>query len=571
MLKEKSKKIEYHILLTIVFIILSLIFVLPFAKMNTIFSGDDMYYHLQRINELINNFRNGNFFIGIYTHTFDKVGYPLNLFYPWITLIPFVAFSIFIKSQALAIYLGISFFTFLTLIFTYWTTKKYSKNSIQSVITAIMYSFCSYRTIDIFARFALGEYIALTFLPLCIYGLYSVVHGNYRDWPFLAFGMSFVLLSHVLSTYIYAIFLVVLFMLCLFNPVNDKLKRLIALIKAIIVSIASSAIFLFPFLEQILFQKFRQPGKVEMSDLALIPSKLVEASINNTLGRNVSGNTYNIGFILLVVIILGIIFYSKFKLDYKIIFMLAIIFLIATTTLLPWSQIEKTSISVIQFPWRFLGISSYLLSIVGGYEYTLITRNKKKISFLTIGIVLILIPWYSGISNMKRDIVNPEQYVNYHYIVLKGNRFTYSHEVGNNLKNQFYLDQYSPKNGLSSLSDVINHNALVNGKVVNLDKMNSNSANKLEFYSNKFKNSRNIILPMYMYRNLYAINGNGQKLTISTNKDSRIKINNTFGSNKIIIQYKLSKIDIFSIILSVVTWALGIFLFIKNSFIKFRS
>ena len=63
MLKEKSKKIEYHILLTIVFIILSLIFVLPFAKMNTIFSGDDMYYHLQRINELINNFRNGNFFI----------------------------------------------------------------------------------------------------------------------------------------------------------------------------------------------------------------------------------------------------------------------------------------------------------------------------------------------------------------------------------------------------------------------------------------------------------------------------------------------------------------------------
>lgn len=126
-ISDVNHNIVKRIFLLIIFLTLSLLFVLPFAKTGTIFFSDDMYYHIQRINELITNNKSGNFFIGIYTNTFDKIGYPLNLFYPWVTLLPFVLFSLAIKNQVLAIYLGIAFFNFLTLIFTYWTTKSIVK------------------------------------------------------------------------------------------------------------------------------------------------------------------------------------------------------------------------------------------------------------------------------------------------------------------------------------------------------------------------------------------------------------------------------------------------------------
>lgn len=561
-----KKRILFNALILCAFIILSLIFCLFFIKTKTIYLGDDMYYHLSRINELISNAKDGNVFVGIYTNTFDKVGYPLNLFYPWITLLPFVLIYSGIKNLTVAVYLGISFYTFLTLLFTHWVTFKYCHRKSQAFITACVYAFCSYRVIDAFSRFALGEFIAMTFLPLVVYGAYAIIKGNYRDWPFLSFGISFVLLSHLLSTIIYVLFLIILAIAIFFTTGEfDSIRnRAFSLIKSIIFAVTSSAIFIFPFLEQILFQKFRQPSKVDMAEQALIPSKLLECSLNNTIGRVISGNVYNIGFILLLVVILGIMYYRKMEQNYKLIFILALVFFFASTNLLPWVQLQKTPISFIQFPWRLLAISSFLLSELGGYEFTLITQNKNKILSVIITVFLILIPWYSGISNLKRDIAKPEQYIAYHYIELNNNRFNYSHGAKQATKNMFYLDQYTPKKGLPTLNNVYNHYAIIGHKKVKLDNPKSDGSNKLSYTSKDFINGVSITLPMYVYKNLYVINGNGKKLPFTADKNGQIKINNSFGSSKIVVQYRLSKLDVCSIILSVGTWLLGMFVIMKR-------
>lgn len=555
-----------NILILSSFIVLSLVFCLFFMKTKTIYYGDDMYYHLQRINELIKNAKDGNIFVGIYTHTFDKVGYPLNLFYPWITLLPFVLIYGAVKNLTVAVYLGISFYTFLTLVFTHWVTFKYCHSKFQSFITACIYAFCSYRVIDIFARFALGEFLAMTFLPLVVYGAYAIIKGNYKDWPFLAFGISFVLLSHLLSTLIYVLFLVVLgIVIFLVSRQFDSIKnRLLSLTKAIVVATTSSAVFLFPFLEQVLFQHFQQPSKMDMVEQALIPAKLLECSINNTVGRTVGGNVYNIGFVLLFVMVLGIMYYKKMDRNYKIIFVLAIAFFFASTTLLPWAQLEKTPISVIQFPWRLLVLSSFLLSVVGGYEFTMVTRGKNKVLAAIIAVFLILIPWYSGISNLKRDIAKPNQYIAYHYVELNNNSFNYSHGVKKTAKYMIYLDQYTPKKGLPALNMVRDHFAVIGYKTVKLDNIKSGGTNKLEYVSNKFVNSTGITLPMYVYKNLQVMNGNGKKLTFTSSKNNQIKVNNSFGSNKIIVQYRVSKLDVCAIILSLGTWLLGMVVFTKR-------
>lgn len=76
----------------IFFITLSIWFIYPLQKSGVIYFGDDMEFHVNRILELINNLKRGNIYPYIYTYTFDKIGYPLGMFYPWITLLPFAFF-----------------------------------------------------------------------------------------------------------------------------------------------------------------------------------------------------------------------------------------------------------------------------------------------------------------------------------------------------------------------------------------------------------------------------------------------------------------------------------------------
>lgn len=559
-------------ILFIFFCFLSVIFVLPLAKTNIILYGDDLIFQLHRILEMVTNFRNGNFFIGMYTYTFHSVGYPLNLFYPWVTLLPFVLFCLFVKNSVIAIYIGIAFYTFLTLVFTYWTTKKFSHNNLQSLIVAVVYSFCSYRTIDIYARFALGEFIALTFLPLCVYGLYAIILGNSKDWPFLGFGMSFVLLSHLLSVVLYVIFLLLLsFIFVTYKKITEKKKRIIQFGKAVLISILSSAVFWIPFLEQETYQQISQPDKMDMAEQALLPSKIFVDSLNNNLARNVAGNTYNIGIILILAIIIGIVGYKNWNKDYKIIYALGIMFLFVSTSLLPWNLIAKTPLSIIQFPWRFLTISSYLLSIVAGYECNVLLSNIATSYYRRVIVILILSiilsPWYAGMTNFKNPVNNNKK-IALATFTSRGVKYT---DYGKKVEPALYhLGDYAPMGGMKKLPEIISKSASINGKRYTLKNIIV-KPNEIEFRNNKFKNAINITLPIFTYRNLKLYNNNDQKLSYKVDSYRRIVVRKTNNSDLIKIKYELSKLDSISLIVSILTWIIGIIFSIKNMYLKTRN
>lgn len=562
----KNNIIVKKLILLILFCFLSVIFILPLVKTNIIFYGDDLIFQLHRILEMVTNFKNGNLFIGIYTYTFHSIGYPLNLFYPWVTLLPFIFFGLLVKNSVIAIYIGIAFYTFLTLTFTYWTTKKFSNNNLQSFMTAIIYTFCSYRTIDIYARFALGEFIALTFLPLCVYGLYAIVLGNSKDWPFLGFGMSFVLLSHLLSVVLYAIFLLLLFIIFItYKKITKRRNRVIDLGKAILISILSSAIFWIPFLEQETYQKISQPDKMDMVAQALLPSKVIMESLNNNLTRGDAGNTYNIGIILFLAIIIGIAQYKDWDKNYKIIYFLGIVFLFVSTSLLPWNLIEKTPLSIIQFPWRFLTISSYLLSLVAGHEcYILIsiiaTSYYRRIIVILVLSVITIVPWYAGITNFKNPVNNNEKFALATFTP-RGVNYT---DSGKKVEPALYhLGDYAPIDGTKKLPEIISKNASINGKKFTLKKTIV-KPNEIEFNNSKFKNSRNITLPIFAYRNLKVYNKNDQELFYKVNSYRQIVVGKTNNSNLIKVKYQMSNLDKFSVVTSMLTWIIGVISFVRK-------
>lgn len=530
---------KYLFLLVSAFLILSLLFSLPLMKQGVIYSGDDLSYHIARLNELYSNYKNGNFFVGISTFEFSKIGYPVNLFYPWVTLIPFIILRILTGKAIISIYLGISFYSFLTLFFTYICTLKISRNKLQSFVTATVYTFCAYRVIDIFSRFALGEFLALTFLPLVFYGFYAIMFGKNNDWPYLGLGLSFVMLSHILSTYI-SVFVLGIVFIILFYWVNDKKSCLLSLAKSIGLFVLSSAIFLFPFLEQERFQKFLPPSINPLHSTELTLSNLVLQSLNNNLNGALatSGSTYNIGIVLLIAIFIGFFQYKSWKLFYRVVFIFGIIITLFTTNIIPWLLLEHSVLKIIQFPWRFLGIASLMLSIIAGKEFIVLynTNNiiRDKYCILTAMFALIFIPWFSGIQTFK---LQPE-----------ARTIIYRYD-NQNLGGPLFLDQYSPAVSQSKLGDNVNHVGLVNKNKTKFDVISN--INGLTLTAQGIRGTK-VTLPIFNYKNIYVYDG-AQKIKHTTDKYARIVVHNP-KTNKLMVRFIPSFLDYVAIIISITTW-----------------
>ena len=253
-----------------------------------------------------------------------------------------------------------------------------------------------------YTRFDVGEFIAMAFLPLVLYGFYATLCGNYHDWPYLAFGLSFVMLTHVLSTFIDVLFMFIIFIGLIWQA-KDKKRRIISFIKSVGIFLCSSAIFLIPFMEQEHFQKFNKPTPTILIGMPL--DKIIISMLDNSMTKD---GTYTVGLIGLIIIILGIIFYKRLSKLNRFSLITSVFLILCTSSVLPVFILNKTFINVIQFMFRILGISTFLLAIVGGQIASiLINRNnrnaRKKLLLITLMTIVIICPWYSSVHMYKEN------------------------------------------------------------------------------------------------------------------------------------------------------------------------
>ena len=81
----------------------------------------------------------------------------------------------------------------------YYAFKSLSKSRRTVILAVVLYTLMPYRFTNIFSRGDLGETLALTFWPLVVAGVYHVMLGDRKKWPFLVIGFSGILQSHILS------------------------------------------------------------------------------------------------------------------------------------------------------------------------------------------------------------------------------------------------------------------------------------------------------------------------------------------------------------------------------------
>lgn len=528
------KKILINIGIFISFCVWSYLYIRPLLTTGNVYMGDDAWYQINRIIEVKRNIEVGNFLPYIYSYTFGQVAFPLGIFYPEITLIPISLISILFKHQVTGIYMGIALYTLLTLCIMYFVVRKLNKSRSAAYIATILYTFSIYRTTDAYSRFALGEYIAMTFLPLCFYGFYSILKGKRRDGIYLVAGFSLILMTHVLSAIIVFATMVLVWVISLVF-IDKKVKKTFDLFIAGVLSVASSMVFIGPFLEQELAQKYSKPSPEILTETANNFNSVFLSSLDNSIDK-----PYSLGIFSIIIILLGLIYLKKISNLAKACLILGTCFFLFSTKLVPWGWLQTTPFSVIQFPFRLLMIPTLMFSFIGAELYDLF-RNSYLLkegsnSVFLVGMIMIIFSfWSSSVYQFKLANQNLIAFNNSSSVT----------------KNPQYVDQYTPKETQKYLDDIEKHIAIVNGKSVKIKDIKS-IPGEIILSSKSFKKGTTIDIPVSFYKN-YVVKQRGKNLDVSRSKRNTIEVK-LRNNGKITVGYQRSLFDWISYTISIIMW-----------------
>lgn len=504
------------------FLFLILLFIGLFAHMQFMNSklnwGDDICYHLARIEGIKDALRAGQFPVLIYPEAMYGHGY-LNAMYP----------NLFLYIPGCIRLLGVSAATsykFLFLLFnigtafvTYYSVKSMFNSKKAALFAALLYTICPYRFTNIYARSAVGEALAMTFMPLVIAGIYHVILGNKKKWLLLALGITGLLQSHILSALLGTILCAIVGICFITNVFREK--RYLSILKAAGVALLLNLWFLIPFLYYYI------KGNLSTKSLAWSNYNEYVLNISGLAGTIFTGTyrtlTLGLPIVTCAVITLIYLITKKEKNNndtyIKLLFVLGCIFTFMLTSLFPGWEMMKLGIfeklfSNIQFPWRLLGMASILFSITGAVCLTKSELLKPYSNMILI--VLASIALLSSTKFTEEDFA----YATY------DDTYTAGHEskvigIPKGTATIVYPYEWRP-DGTTDDSLRI-HEVLVNQteKTTILDYNRTGTTTTLTYQSTA--SSDTATFPIVGYKGYQAVDENGQKIEIALNDTNSIQ------------------------------------------------
>ncbi len=268
----------------------------------------------------------------------------------------------------------------------YFHMQRMARSRSIGLIGTAVYLFSSYRLINVHVRAAVGEYTAMCFLPLAVYGLWRIYEQErptWKDWLPLSITMSSIVQCHILTVEMVMLFILVFVLANIRKTLMPQ--RLSALVKAALTSVGISAWFVFPFLESMFCLPVAVSGqgnKIQSSGLFLVQlfSFFIHGNGTNVEAGMVDEMPLSIGIALTFGIVVSLyvcLQRSRWNLEenpkYKLmrlsfIFGAAALFL--TLKCFPYDHLQDLLgaaaarlIGMVQFSWRYLTIATVLLSV----------------------------------------------------------------------------------------------------------------------------------------------------------------------------------------------------------------
>lgn len=275
-------------------------------------------------------------------------------------------------------------------------------------VASVFYAYAPYRAVNIFVRGAMNEAWASVFFPLIFYFSYKLITNkkfSQKSFIFLALSISGLLLSHNPMALTMLPFISVWCLFWLISNRTNFFKKVIWLGLSSALALATTAFYTIPVLLESkyvqiesMFQNYYHYSVHFVSFSQLFLSNFWGDG-PSVWGTN-DGMSFMIGYVHWIIPILLIIF-SIFKLfknktstPHQITLLLGLMgFFAALMTHqksgILWQYI--TPIQKIQFPWRFLSHSSFLLALCAG-SLGLFLKNKKWVIAPVI-IIMIILNW----------------------------------------------------------------------------------------------------------------------------------------------------------------------------------
>lgn len=285
--------------------------------------------------------------------------------------------------------------------FTMYLFAKAMFGKSAGVVGAILYMYAPYRFVDLYVRGDIGEHVAFVFLPLVFWGLYKLYQDGGQRYVLLTglFVALFILAHNAIS--LMTMPLVLAFALYLWWRKKYERKFFIGVAAGIILGFLLASFFWVPALleGQYTLRNIVTKGQYATKFVniqALLYGPWSYSSWDITGKNNLTVQLGIVQWIFLFLSLGMFLYYTKQKRTFYIfefgliLFTMLAIFLMLPASNFIWSRVAL--LQNFQFPWRFLAIPVFTLSLlaallvsrlVGLYKYLVVALVALSVLFLS--------------------------------------------------------------------------------------------------------------------------------------------------------------------------------------------
>ncbi|MCL2539511.1 MAG: hypothetical protein FWE66_04150 [Oscillospiraceae bacterium] len=386
------------------------------------FRGHDSPFHLMRIDAIKDALIAGQFPVRNYVSEAFGYGYGAPLFYPDLFLYIPALLRIIGASQQVAYQLFIVLINAATAFVAYFSATRVFKDRFMALVFALLYTTALYRFLNLYTRAALGEVIAMAFLPLVFAGMYEIFFSDKGKWPLAVVGYSGVIQSHVVSVIIILFISLVFFAVFIRRLLKDR--RWLSLLKAAGAVVLANLWFIGPFIHiQAVYQADLDSISIKSYKFVTFLSQALNSYTNPTglayaIGGSVEGSMgQSLGLSLLFAVSASLVWYAVrargkvFDRAEK----LSVASLLAgclalwvVTPYFPMQAVVESGffgriVNTIQFPWRLLSFATLFFSLAGAVGVVRLGeffRAKGMLAALLAVVIAIPSSYYIfGIQN----------------------------------------------------------------------------------------------------------------------------------------------------------------------------
>lgn len=396
--------------------------------MDFLYWGHDMDFHTARIWSLAEGIKNGHWIVPIQTEMVNGYGYATPLFYSQLFLyIPALIYCLGaplqVSYQIYAILINAA-----SCLICFYCIKELFRNKRFALFGAILYTLSAYRLADVYTRASVGEYTAMAFLPLVLYGFARVYMTEekkitWRDYMPIVIGLTGIIRCHILTCELTALCILLFCLLTIkktFQP-----QRFLALVRAALITFAVNAAFLIPFLSSMTMNlnvKANQVNQIQEQGTYLVQALgLFMTATGGSVKGTLDEMPMSVGFSLIIGI--GILLYCCAKrYDWEIerdkmlrfgtyCAGFAVLSILFSLRFMPWDSIRNISgiiakmLCMIQYPWRYYAFATVFGVFAAVTGVKVISEYKGSVTVkLCCGIMLLFTMLNAGM--FFRDFTN---------------------------------------------------------------------------------------------------------------------------------------------------------------------